>query len=351
MMTPNTKSVTKTVFHRTSNGILVLDLENVIRRCNRAAERLLDAAPGELVGKNVSWIFAENDRRAPHNLVSFNVNRFWSVGGKDKEVWLRSQLGRNFPAEVEIIAALDKGKDVSVFRFEDVTAKRTSQHVIERWEEYSNNVLRNTIEVLGYTVAQRDPYTAHHQFRVSELSTAIGEHIGLSTEDITGLEFGGLIHDIGKIHIPGEILTRPGRFSKEEFDFVKTHSVIGHSIISIIDLPWPVADIAHQHHERLDGTGYPQGLKGTEINRLARITAVSDVMESMTSHRPYRPGLGTDRALSELTSNKGTKYDPDAVDACVSLFEASSFQWSETRKIGTNWTSQSEISAKPAQAG
>ncbi len=338
-------SVSQTVVNRTSDGILVLDENNLITRCNRSAERLLDAAPNELNGKDFSWIFAKNDRRTPKNLISISNSNPIAFQDENGEVWLRSELGRNFPAEIETVPAIENGKEVSVVLFQDVTTKRASQRVIDRWDAYSKDVLRNTIEVLGQTVAQRDPYTAHHQLRVSELSAAIGTLMGLSSDDMIGLEFGGLIHDIGKIHIPGEILTRPGRFSREEFDLVKTHSVIGHGIVSIIDLPWPVADIAHQHHERLDGTGYPQGLKGSEIDRLARITAVADVMESMTSHRPYRPGLGTDRALSELMENKSTLYDPDPVDACVMLFDSDGFEWSVNSILGGGAKNTNDISA------
>jgi len=177
------------------------------------------------------------------------------------------------------------------------------------------------ISAVSKALEARDPYTAGHQRRVAKLACAIARVMNLSEEQITGIHFGSLIHDIGKIHIPSEILTKPSRLTELELEMVKSHAEVGHQILKEIDFPWPIAEVAHQHHERIDGSGYPQGLKGDTIILEARIVAVADVIEAMASHRPYRPGLGIDAAIEEITRNRAILYDPDVVDACLPLLE------------------------------
>lgn len=177
-----------------------------------------------------------------------------------------------------------------------------------------------TIRAIALTVEKRDPYTAGHQTRVADLSAAIASELGLDTDTIEGLRLGATIHDIGKIYIPAEILNRPGQLSINEFGMIKSHPDVGYDIIKDVKFPWPVAEMVLQHHERMDGSGYPKGLKEEEIILEARILAVADVVEAITSHRPYRPALGVDIALAEIKSNRGTFYDADVVDACLKLF-------------------------------
>ncbi len=188
-------------------------------------------------------------------------------------------------------------------------------------------ILLKTIDAFVLAIEKRDPYTAGHQKRVTDLAVAIGEGMDLGRNKIEGLRLGALIHDIGKIYVPGEILNRPGRLTKPEFDLIKLHSEIGREIISGIDFPWEIEKMIAQHHERLDGTGYPGGLKEEEIIVESRIIAVSDVVEAISSHRPYRPSLGIEAALEEIRSGRGTKYDSQVVDLCVDLFESGRFQW------------------------
>ena len=183
----------------------------------------------------------------------------------------------------------------------------------------------DTIEAMIRAIETRDPYTATHQRNVSRLAAAIAEGLGLPSETIKGVTFGAMIHDIGKISVPSQILNKPGKLSDLEFELVKAHSVVGFEIISEVEYPWPVAEIVLQHHERLDGSGYPNGLRGTEISPLARIVAVADVVEAMSSHRPYRPSLPIEAALDEITQNRGTRYDADVVDVCVRLFREEQF--------------------------
>jgi putative nucleotidyltransferase with HDIG domain len=179
--------------------------------------------------------------------------------------------------------------------------------------------LLQTIQAVSLTVEKRDPYTAGHQQRVADVAVAIAGELGLPPERIEGIRLGAMIHDIGKIYAPAEILNRPGQLSAVEFEMIKTHSRVGYDIMKGVEFPWPVAEMILQHHERYDGSGYPRGLRGEEIMLEARILAVADVIESMYSHRPYRPALGLNAALDEITQNRGNFYDPAVVDACLKL--------------------------------
>ena len=198
-------------------------------------------------------------------------------------------------------------------------------HEHEHHLETLKKSLVDSIQAIATTLEMRDPYTAGHQRRVAKLAESIGREMGLPEQQIEGIHFGGLIHDIGKIQVPAEILSYPGKLGKIQFDLIKTHPQAGYDILKGINFPWPVAEMVRQHHERLDGSGYPQGLKNGAIILEARIMAVADTVEAMASHRPYRPGLGIDKALDEIIRNRGTHYDPPAVDACVRLFREKGF--------------------------
>src|SRR4030042_3644975 len=166
----------------------------------------------------------------------------------------------------------------------------------------------------------RDPYTAGHQRRVTILACAIAEEMGLTEEQFDGLRLAGLVHDIGKFNVPVEILNNPGQISETEFNIIKTHPEAGYNVLKEIEFPWPVGRIVLQHHERLDGSGYPQGLKKEGIVLEAKILAVADVVEAMASDRPYRPALGIEAALEEITKNRGVLYDPEVADVCARVF-------------------------------
>ncbi len=189
--------------------------------------------------------------------------------------------------------------------------------------------LEQSIQTIAGTVEARDPYTAGHQRRVAELATAIAREMNLPEEQVNGLNLAAMIHDLGKIHIPAEILSKPGRLTDIEYMLIKTHPQSGYDILKDVRFPWPIADIILQHHERLDGTGYPRGLKGEEILLEARILTVADVVEAMSSHRPYRPTLGVVAALSELGRGQGTVYDPAVATACMRLFTEKGFRFGD----------------------
>ncbi|MFC2019810.1 HD-GYP domain-containing protein [Chloroflexota bacterium] len=176
------------------------------------------------------------------------------------------------------------------------------------------------VYAVSLVVETRDPYTAGHQRRVAELARTLAREMGLSEWQRMGIYIAGLLHDVGKIAVPAEILSKPGKISDYEFNIIKNHPHVGHEILKKIEFPWPVAQAILQHHERMNGTGYPEGLSGEDINLEAKILAVADVVEAMSSHRPYRPALGLDSALSEVSQKSGVLYDPEVVEACLRLF-------------------------------
>ncbi|HPT70260.1 MAG TPA: HD-GYP domain-containing protein, partial [Syntrophomonas sp.] len=185
-------------------------------------------------------------------------------------------------------------------------------------------LMKQAANALGAVIEKRDPYTAGHQSNVATMADAIARGMGLSEEQRAGLYAAASLHDIGKITVPIEILSKPGKLSEPEFAIVKSHSQVGYEILKEIEFPWPVADIVLQHHEKIDGSGYPNGLHGQGIMLEARIIAVADVLESMTAHRPYRPTRGSQEAINEISSNRGILYDPDVVDVCLKLFNIES---------------------------
>jgi PAS domain S-box-containing protein/putative nucleotidyltransferase with HDIG domain len=202
---------------------------------------------------------------------------------------------------------------------EDITDRKDS---LDRLR----NALKGTVSALASVVETRDPYTAGHQRHVADLALSIAREMGLAANQIEGLRMAAVIHDIGKISVPAEILTKPGKLTDLEYGIIKIHTQAGYNILKDIDFPWPVAKMVYEHHERMNGTGYPRNLKGNEILLEARILAVSDVVESMASHRPYRAALGIDTALEEIEKNKGTLYDEDVVNACVKLFRQKGYR-------------------------
>jgi len=211
----------------------------------------------------------------------------------------------------------------------DITERKQAEEQLHQSFYNLEKTLEGTIQAITLMVETRDRYTAGHQQRVTELACTIAREMGLSSKQIQTIRIAGLLHDLGKIFIPTEILSKPGRLTDIELAIIKTHPKAGYDILKNIDFPWPIADIVVQHHERMNGSGYPSGLQGEEITLEARILAVSDIIEAMASHRPYRPSLGLDRALKEVIDNKGVLYDSDVVDACLKVFVEKRFKLGE----------------------
>jgi PAS domain S-box-containing protein/putative nucleotidyltransferase with HDIG domain len=207
----------------------------------------------------------------------------------------------------------------------DITSRRLVEDRLNRTLEVLRKTTGTMIRVIENMIEMRDPYTAHHQQRVADLARAIAEELAFPPDTIDGIRIAALIHDIGKISIPTELLTKPTKLTELEFSLLKTHPRAGYELIKSIEFPWPIAQIVLQHHERMDGSGYPSALKSGEILPEARILGVADVVEAMASHRPYRPALGIDAALNELTRNSGVLYDPEIVEACLRVFQKNKF--------------------------
>ena len=211
--------------------------------------------------------------------------------------------------------------------FRDITERKRADENLKRSYEQLKNVLEETITSLSTALGKRDPYTLGHQNRVTKLACAIAEELRLSKEQIEGIRVAGLLHDIGKLHIPSEILVKPAKLTVPEFEIIKTHPQAGYEIIKGIEFPWPVANIVLQHHEKLDGSGYPKGLKDQEILFESKILTVADVTEAMSSHRPYRPSLGLSAALDDIVHNAGKLYDKEVAMLCHKLFKEADFKF------------------------
>jgi putative nucleotidyltransferase with HDIG domain len=212
---------------------------------------------------------------------------------------------------------------------EDITVRREAEEDLRKTMDRLRKSLAGTIQAMSLTVETRDPYTAGHQRRVSALARALAQAMDFPANMIDAIRMAGAIHDIGKMSVPAEILSKPGHLSAIERRLIEAHSQKGYDILKDVGLPFPVAEIVLQHHERLDGSGYPQGLRGNQILPEAQILIVADVVEAISSHRPYRPAHGIDIALGEIEANKGILYNAEIVDACLRLFRQQGFRFDE----------------------
>jgi len=201
----------------------------------------------------------------------------------------------------------------------DISERKNALEALKKSRDDLHSSLEETVKSLALAAEKRDPYTAGHQLRVDMLACAIARELGLPEERIEGLHFAALLHDIGKISLPSEYLAKPARLSAQERAIIKCHTEVGYEILKNIPFPWPVADIVYQHHEHLDGSGYPRGLTAKDILLEAKILTVADVVEAMSSHRPYRPSLGLETALEEVRNGRGTLYHAESVDTCLRL--------------------------------
>jgi putative nucleotidyltransferase with HDIG domain len=208
----------------------------------------------------------------------------------------------------------------------DITDRKQAEEERQQTLERLKKAFGTIVQVMSSAVEAKDPYTAGHQLRVADLACAIATEMGLVQDMIEGIRMAGTVHDIGKLSIPAELLTKPTKLSNSEFSLIKEHALIGYEILKNVESPWPLAQIAYQHHERMNGSGYPRNLKGDEILMEARIMAVADVVEAMASHRPYRAALGIDMALAEIEKNRETLYDKTVADVCLKLFREKGYQ-------------------------
>ncbi len=310
----------RSVFEDGQLGMAVVDMDTRIVQANRRMAEVFGCAPGVLAGvmvKDLSHpddmpdVAARIERLATGSIDYFDAeNRYIRKDGS-------TLVGRVVGT---LIGSADEARSRHIIvMFEDVTARRQTQEELSNTMAKLRQSMRQAILAMAHIVEVRDPYTSGHQERVACLARAISQTLGLPEDEVSGIYYASLVHDIGKISIPGEILSKPGKLSSAEFALIRVHPEAGYDIVRSIDFPWPVNDIVMQHHERLDGSGYPRGLAGDQISYGAMIVAVADVVEAMSSHRPYRPALGVEAALEEIRKNRGRLYDPGVVDACESI--------------------------------
>jgi PAS domain S-box-containing protein/putative nucleotidyltransferase with HDIG domain len=249
------------------------------------------------------------------------------------EVMALRKDGTAVPIDVAAGTMTYRGKVATVVYWRDITErKRAEEELKQSWAKL-RRVLQQTVAALASLAEKRDPYTAGHQQRVARLACALAEEMGLPEGQIEGIHVAGTIHDVGKTYVPAEILNKPGELTDTERALIRAHSQVGYEIVKGVEFPWPVAQVVLQHHERLDGSGYPAGLSGDKIILEARILAVADVVEAMSSHRPFRPALGVDKALEEISCHKGVLYDPEVADACLRLFTEKGFEFEQEMKV------------------
>ena len=308
------------------NNIFVKDKSGKYLMVNDSVADLYNTTPKKMIGKTDKELIAKSKIREINldNIANDDLN---VIKGKKKVLIPEESIVLNDGKEIWFQTTkvpLDSPDipDVLLGVSIDITALKDSFSRLKK-------LMEETVNGLVSAVEKRDPYTAGHQRRVSLLASAIAKKMEMDETKADGLRIAAIVHDIGKIYVPSEILSKPGKLTTAEFDLIKTHPMAGFEILSTINFPWPVAEIVLQHQERKDGSGYPKGLKDDEILIEAKIISVADVVEAIASHRPYRPSLGIEFALNEIASNKGVLYDEEVANACLELFENKEFSFPE----------------------
>jgi PAS domain S-box-containing protein/putative nucleotidyltransferase with HDIG domain len=248
------------------------------------------------------------------------------------ELMILNKNGGEIPVEAEVAGIDYKGNPATLVILHDGAERKKLDKQLKDGLEKLKKTFGALVEALNKLVEARDPYTGRHQRRVADLARAIAMEMELDSKSADGLSLAAMIHDVGKIAIPSEILNKPGPLTNCEWGLIKNHVRLGYDLLKDMEFPWPVAEIIYQHHERLDGSGYPRGLKEGEIRIEARILAVADVVEAMSSLRPYRESVGLEAALGEIEKNKGILFDPAVVEACLRLFREKGYELKEDYK-------------------
>ncbi|HRD02712.1 MAG TPA: PAS domain S-box protein [Candidatus Saccharicenans sp.] len=309
----------RSIVEHSHDGVLLIDENYKIIYSNNELNRNLDYSPDEILGHDFRGFLDEESRL----LVS--------------DHYIRRQRGEKVPSRYEFnvvrkdgvkrrveissdVIIDESGKTRTVAQLLDITDRKKAEELNLEMMKNLRRALDSTINVIALTVEARDPFTSGHQRRVADLARMIATEMRLPKDSIEAIRSAAIIHDLGKIHVPADILNKPSKLTEVEFNFIKAHPQVAYNILKDIEFPWPVAEIIYEHHERWNGSGYPRGLSGQDILLEARILAVADVVEAMASHRPYRPPLGIDKALEELVENRDQLYDPDVVDACLRVF-------------------------------
>jgi PAS domain S-box-containing protein len=313
------------IFQTVADGVIVIDKDFNVVRVNETFTVLSGFNEQESIGRKCYEIFPDSlchTPGCPMARISCCVERI------EYEAYKQCRNRTEIPCIVT--ATPLRGPDGELLGivedFRDISGLKRMQADLQRSFEKFRKTMGGIIQAISLTIEKRDPHTAGHQRRVAKLSRAIATDMGFSWDRIEGIRMAAAIHDLGKIHVPAAILSRPGRLSEAESAIIKIHPQIGYDILKGIEFSWPIAQTILQHHERMDGSGYPFGLFAEDILEEARILAVADVVEAMSSHRPYRPAHGIDKALEEISKGKGVLYDPKVVDVCLNLFLKKKFK-------------------------
>ncbi|MGO8683342.1 MAG: PAS domain S-box protein [Thermoleophilia bacterium] len=301
------------------------DPEGVYLSCNRRFESFFGAAEKDIVGKT-DYDFTDRELADSFRHRDEAAMVAASPTVNEEEIVFAEDGHRELLETIKAPVYASDGQLMGVLGISrDITQRKHAEEEARRQAQQLQTVTEEVIAAIADIVEVRDPYTAGHERRVSELAEAIAVHLGLDEVTVMGVRVAALLHDVGKITVPAEILAKPGRLSEIEFELIKAHPQATYNVLHGIEFPWPVAEVALQHHERLDGSGYPRGLAGEEIMLEARILAVADVVEAMASHRPYRSALGIEAALEEIAAHRGTLFDADVADACRAVFSEEGF--------------------------
>jgi PAS domain S-box-containing protein/putative nucleotidyltransferase with HDIG domain len=313
------------LFNQGRDAIFVADVESgIILKANAAAVRLLRRPQEEIVGSHQSDFH-------PPEMRDFYSGQFLKRARTDAREAVEAQVvaadGERIPVEISSsVTVLPDGRRVVQSLFRDVRERRAAEEKNRENVEKLRRALGGTIGVITAVVERRDPYTGGHQRRASDLARFLATDMGLDSNRVEGVRLAAAIHDIGKVSVPAEILSKTTKLSDLEMMLVRSHAQVGFEIVKDVVFPWPIARIILEHHERLDGSGYPGGLRGDALLLESRILAVSDVVEAMASHRPYRPAHGIETALREIEAGRGRLYDADAADACLRLFREKGYR-------------------------
>ena len=326
-----------TIIDSLPDATFAIDCDGVVIAWNKSMENLGGIKKEDIIGKG-DYAYSLPLCKKPHpTLIDLAINRnlklvdrYRSIEFHDDKIQAELDLSINSQhISVWCIASPfynSDGKQVGAVEvIRDITERKKAEESLEASYRKTAKVLEETIKTLSTIVEIRDPYTSGHQQRVTQLAVLIAKEMGLEQDRVSAIRTAATVHDIGKINIAASILSKPGKISELEYAIIKTHPEVSYDMLKNIDFSWPVANIVLQHHERINGSGYPKGLKGDDIMIEAKIIAVADVVEAMASHRPYRPSLGIDQALKEIEQNKAILYDPGVVDACIKLIRQDKF--------------------------
>lgn len=311
----------RTILEISVDAIVSADPQRRITVWSSGAEHMFGFTREEIIGRPVEFMIPDHERAATVKMVEEVLQKGFVRGYETHRL-----TKDGHPLEVEMTVT-DLGVEIgTVAIVRDISKSKQAEKERQRNFETLQKAFEGTIQAMALTVDRRDPYTAGHQRRVADLATAIGREMGLESGVLAGIGMAGAIHDLGKISIPAEILSKPTKLSEIEINLIRTHPQTGYDILKEVEFPWPVAQIVLQHHERVNGSGYPQGLSGNDILPEARTVAVADVVEAIASYRPYRPAFGIVTALDEISKNIGVLYDEGVSEACLRLFNEKGFE-------------------------